>query len=538
MDPAELDVFPRLGWIEAPSPITPLPDVATQLGLAYLGVKRDDQIGPLHGGTKVRKLDYLLAQSHFRDRRRWIACGAIGSGQLVALTAAAAELDHELEAYVFWEPISDSVLENLAYIASGAAEMHFVDSRLALATRHPKVMLSEVLGRDAVDGDDALVPLGATNDHGMLGMVRAALELREQIDAGELPAPDEIVIACGTGGAAAGLAVGLALTGIRCQVRAVSAVERAFSPASHLRHLQRDLVTLLRDHDISDAAKVEPAVIPIERGAVGPGYGHTTEASIDACARAADHGVRLEPIYSGKAFGALLARDWPEGRKVLFWNTVHGGALPEVADWRAKLPRPLAERLAHPEARRIRRRRMIALSVAGLGALTVVRATGYPAPSRPPAALFDWELHVLQRAAEVLLHPYATPEELALVPERVDRYVLSMPSWTRQELHGAFLVLEHGTTSFGISLWRFSECDLETRRRHLERLSGMGGLMQQIVRGMRELCMLGYYQQRTTWPGIGYGGPLVDARREDRQPWPRYEAMRAPAGVQPKGVAP
>jgi len=536
MDPKELAVFPRLGWIDDTSPVTPLPDVATTLGLDYLGVKRDDLCQALYGGTKIRKLDYLLALPRFRDRRRWIACGAIGSGQLVAVAAAAAELGHELSAYVFWEPISEGVLDNLAFIADGATEIHFVHSRLALATRHPKVMLSELLGRDAVGADDALIPLGATSPHGMLGMVRAALELRDQIQNGELPTPDEIVIAYGTGGAAAGLSVGLALAGLPTKVRAVAAVERALSPASHLRQLQRDLLALLRDSDVPGSSDASPMRIAVERGAVGPGYGHVTDAALDACERAAEHGVPLEPVYTGKAFGALLARDWPEGQRVLFWNTRHRGSLPKSENWKQKLPHALAERLAHPEARRVGRRRMLALSAAGLGGAALIRTSGYPAVAWRRRALFEWEAQVLRSAAEVLLRPFATLDELERLPRLVDRYVASLPSWTRRELHGAFVVLEHGTTPLGIGLSRFSDSSLQARERHFARLVAVGGLMPQVVRAMRELCMLGYYQQEGTWVGIGYTGPLVPASVADRPDWPTYEGLRAPAGAMPKSA--
>jgi D-cysteine desulfhydrase len=109
---AELEAIPRLGWVAEPSAVTPLRELAQRLNVAYLGVKRDDLIGPLFGGTKVRKLDYLLATSRFADAPAWASMGAIGSGQLVATTAAAAELGKKLHAHMFLEPISAGVLDN------------------------------------------------------------------------------------------------------------------------------------------------------------------------------------------------------------------------------------------------------------------------------------------------------------------------------------------------------------------------------------------------------------------------------------------
>lgn len=81
--------------------MTPLPLLAAELGLAWLGVKRDDQLDALSGGSKPRKLDYLLAAPPFADAPSWAAVGAIGSGNLVALTGAAAVLGRRLDAHVF-----------------------------------------------------------------------------------------------------------------------------------------------------------------------------------------------------------------------------------------------------------------------------------------------------------------------------------------------------------------------------------------------------------------------------------------------------
>ncbi|XYH95018.1 hypothetical protein ACMHYB_45525 [Sorangium sp. So ce1128] len=66
-----IDRIPRLGWVGAPSPVAALPRLASALGLDFLGVKRDDLCEPVHGGMKMRKLDYVLAAPpRCRPRRR------------------------------------------------------------------------------------------------------------------------------------------------------------------------------------------------------------------------------------------------------------------------------------------------------------------------------------------------------------------------------------------------------------------------------------------------------------------------------------
>ena len=69
----DLDVIPRRGWLREPAPVTPLPRLAAELGLDFVGVKRDDLCPALHGGSKPRKLDYLLAAPRFADAGSWAA---------------------------------------------------------------------------------------------------------------------------------------------------------------------------------------------------------------------------------------------------------------------------------------------------------------------------------------------------------------------------------------------------------------------------------------------------------------------------------
>ena len=84
-----------------------------ELALRSLWVKRDDLCPALLGGTKVRKLDHLLAEPRFATADGWISVGSIGSGHLSALASAAGALKQRLDVITFWQPPSDRVLEDL-----------------------------------------------------------------------------------------------------------------------------------------------------------------------------------------------------------------------------------------------------------------------------------------------------------------------------------------------------------------------------------------------------------------------------------------
>ena len=65
----KLEAFPRVSLATYPTPLEQLPNLSKQLG-REIYVKRDDSIGPAMGGSKTRKLEYLIADARQRGMRR------------------------------------------------------------------------------------------------------------------------------------------------------------------------------------------------------------------------------------------------------------------------------------------------------------------------------------------------------------------------------------------------------------------------------------------------------------------------------------
>lgn len=322
--------LPRVGLCLTPSPVTALPELAAELGFKSLHVKRDDLLPALFGGTKVRKLDFLLASEPYAKAQRLAGIGAIGSGLMVALTAACEQLRKPLDAHLFLEEIDAHVLDNLAFIASRADRLFYYRSRAALALASPGLFTGSHFRGAAV------VPPGATNAAGIVGAVAGGLELAEQAAAGVLPMPQKIFVALGSAGTAVGLSVGLALAGARAEIVAVTAIEKPFSREAMLQRLTRDVLAWLTKHGVAGTAALTPLPIRIDRSALGRGYGAPTASSIGACERLRAHGVHLESVYSGKAMAALLKGGARED--VLFWQTNRGAAPFADRAWRERLP--------------------------------------------------------------------------------------------------------------------------------------------------------------------------------------------------------
>ena len=519
--------LPRLGWVSGPSPVRRLERAQLALGLDWLGAKRDDLLEGLCGGTKVRKLDTLLATAPYRDAASWSCLGAIGSGNLATVVSAATALSRHVDAHLVWEPISRGVLENLAVTASGPSALRFHESYLSLVVSQRRL----VLGRSSADR--AVIARGATQPAGLIGVVLGALELGQQIVEGELPQPDHVVVPYGTGGVAAGLAVALALSGLDTKVTAVSVVPRLASTRWMFRRVVSRLVGHLRRGGLHVAGDPS-ARVDLVRGFVGPGYGWSTPASVEACDRFAD--LPLEEVYSGKAMAALLelASGW-RGQRVLFWVTPHRRDLPSNRSWRGRLPVGLRARLDGARRPGPTRRRLL-IGGAALAGLSGVRLGGYRSiPGVEGRVLAPWEASVVAAVVPVLIPDEPggplplgpTPEEVAA---NVDRYLQGMAPHSLMEIHGLFALIEHGT-GLGCGALRFTRSSAAVQERTLLWLATLNTLSRQAYRGIRDLCLLGWYQDPRTWGPLGYEGPLVEGTGRSDE----YGRLVAPAGL-PSGL--
>ncbi len=539
-----LDGLPRLGWAAEPTPIQAMPELAAELGIGWLGCKRDDLTKPGSGGTKTRKLDFLLASPPWRDAPKWISVGAIGSGHLVACTAAATRLGRQLEAHLFWEPMSAGVLDNLAYTASGPTTLIYHSSRIALALRRPGVLTALHMAGVPV------IPPGGTTPVAMLGLVRAGLELAGQVHRGELPEPQRVYVSLGSGGTAVGLAVGLALGGLRTVVHAVAAVERALATRTRLRRQMHGLLEYLREIGLPELADVEPNAVVINYSQVGPGYGRASGSSLDAVGVLKRQGIGLEPIYTGKAMAALLvdaeiARR--ENRPMdawLFWNTVRRPEPMQVVDgWRTRLPPALIARLQQVEGvsgsvralHRSRRWFLLGSLATVAGATALVRMSGYPTlPHWHGKEFTAAEAHILAAAASALLAGAPLPENRTAIAEPLDRYVAALPPKLRTEIHALIWLVEQASTPLGAELHRMSELPLATRSAYLSGMLQRRGIAGDAARGLRDLVVLGYYALPMAWSSIGFSGPLVPDTPRPRRAI--YAQLVAPAGRLPVGM--
>jgi D-cysteine desulfhydrase len=326
--------LPRVPICRLPTPVERAAALERSAATGPLYVKRDDATAPLYGGNKARKLEWLLGRARASGRTRVLTFGALGTnhGFATALYAARAGLSCDL--VLVDQPVDERVRRRLRQFKAAGAEIHYGGSpagaalrALRLLARHPRA---------------SVISTGGSHPVGVVGFVDAGLELAEQVQRGELPEPERLYVALGTGGSVAGLAVGLAISGLRTRVIGVLVTDRGTlepSPA-RVRRLARRTAALLARRGARPVPRRLELGLEVDAGYRGAGYGHPTPAGIEAVQRAADEaGLRLETTYTGKALAALLARESGRRAPVVFWNT-YAGADPELElpDWRA-LPR-------------------------------------------------------------------------------------------------------------------------------------------------------------------------------------------------------
>ncbi|HUG39294.1 MAG TPA: pyridoxal-phosphate dependent enzyme [Longimicrobiales bacterium] len=310
----------RIPWTplgEWPTPVARVGDVPAWLA-GELWVKRDDRTSPLYGGNKVRKLEYLLADARASGSRRLITTGVVGSHHALATSVHGRRAGFPTTLVVFPQPMTEHARQIAALNEAWADEV----CRCGSFATQPFVEAA-VRWRRRKDAPYA-IPGGGSSPLGALGYVSGALELAEQVRAGELPRPDVVWVAAGTLGTVAGLAIGAAMTDLTDRIVGVRIVPGAIANDLVLGRLLERAVKILRAAGIpAPDPRLAMDRVALAGGFLGPGYGHPTEAGAAATEWFAARGLALDPSYTAKTAAALLEglRAEPRARH-LYWHTL------------------------------------------------------------------------------------------------------------------------------------------------------------------------------------------------------------------------
>jgi len=289
-----------------PAPLEAHPALAHALGLQALWLKRED----LTGGNKVRGLEFLLAGAP--PRSVFVTIGATGSSHCLATARCARTQGYRTAIATFPQPETDA---SRAVAATTAATANLVVRASSLVMLPWAVLRAWRAAHHLGRGTPHWIPGGGADPRAVIGHFLAALELGSQLDA----PPDTIVVPLGTGGTAAGIALGVSWLGWSTEVVAVRVAPWLVANRWRTVRLARKTAALIRRDGIELGVPRSPIRVRVVE-AMGKGYGHPTPEGERARALAAEHNLRLDPTYGAKAFSFLQRAD-VNVQRVVFWHT-------------------------------------------------------------------------------------------------------------------------------------------------------------------------------------------------------------------------
>lgn len=305
-----------------PTPLQELPRLTHALKGPRLLIKRDDQTGLALGGNKTRKLEYLFGDALKQDIDTIITAGAIQSNHCRQTAAAAAQMGLRCDLLLngkyprLFE--GNVLLDNLL-----GAHIHWKGEE------GEPTSLEELAAKVIIAGHKPyLIPYGGSNTFGALGYVNAMAELMEQQKAISHPITHIVFASC-SGATHVGLVLGAKLFGFSGKIIGISVdydeskktqFQKELVELANATSKKLGLDTLFKNEDFNvnyDYAKGYAIVGELERNA------------IQLLAR--QEGILLDPVYSGRAFGAKLDMikkgTFSKEETVLFWHTGGSPAL-------------------------------------------------------------------------------------------------------------------------------------------------------------------------------------------------------------------
>src|SRR5689334_19394588 len=252
-------------------------------------------------GNKVRKLEWIIPEAKRRGTRTLFTVGGIGTHWGLACALYGAEHGLRTVLGLVDQPVDDHVRQQLARLEASGAELHRYRSPRQLRLAAPWLIASNLRGGRL----PWYLPAGGSNAVGSLGYVETALEIAAQVEAGELPEPATVVTAVGSGGTAAGLALGLRIAGLESRVLGVVVNDAFALDAPVLAALAGRTAKLLGERGAGSLPKIAADDLTTSDDWLGRTYGDPTPASTAMVARAASFGLELEPVYTGKSLAAV-----------------------------------------------------------------------------------------------------------------------------------------------------------------------------------------------------------------------------------------
>jgi D-cysteine desulfhydrase len=291
----------RISLAQLPTPLVRLQRLENAIGEGQIWMKRDDLTGLEVSGNKVRKLEYVAAAALAEGCDTLVTEGTPQSNHCRATAAVCAKLGLRSHLLLRPEPPDGPPAGNHLLDALFGAEVSTYSLERYEAERD-QIIAGVLRDLEAAGRKPRFTPAGSSEPLGCWGYIRAAAELADQLHRAGVGECD-IVVPISSGGTYAGMLLGQWIHQLAHWT--VWAVPVSDDVAFHTR----EIGGLCRSAIAEFGWPIEfhDENLRLIDGYVGEGYAIPYQAAIDAIQLLARvEGIVLDPVYTGKAFCALL----------------------------------------------------------------------------------------------------------------------------------------------------------------------------------------------------------------------------------------
>ena len=313
----------KIEILHLPTPLEHLENVSKDLGID-VWCKRDDLTNLATGGNKLRKLEYFLKDALDQGATMLITEGGAQTNH-GRLTAAVASKYGLRSAIITADEYPGEISANLLLDGMLGCDVHFV--------KDMESGRQKVIDKYTAEGEKVYyVPMGGSNELGILGYAECAMELDKQ--AREAGIPEAVIyVTIGSMATYVGLLIGLKECGSKLRLVGVNVLpygEAGREDEELLKALEgycekinkfygRDF-GITRDDFIFTTAYIHGA------------YNNAVEEVRDVLYYLArKEAIIIDPCYTGKTFEAIVdgakSGAIPKGSDVIF---MHTGGLPGI----------------------------------------------------------------------------------------------------------------------------------------------------------------------------------------------------------------
>lgn len=258
-------------------------------------MKRDDFTGVELSGNKVRKLEYLLYQAKKEKANYIFTCGGEQSNHSRATAIAAASYGMKSKLFL-WGKEKKYHDGNLFLDNVIGAEIKFLSKE---EYSNVNALMNEEKEKYEKQRKKVfIVPEGGSSPLGIVGYIEFMNELSRQISKNNL---NGILIACGSGGTAAGLLIGSYLHNFDIKIYVVNVLYPSAPIRERILNLAYSAISKM-----NLKIKLNEKSLEVLEGYSLEGYKKISNDKLDLIKRfAKSTGIILDPTYTGKAFKAF-----------------------------------------------------------------------------------------------------------------------------------------------------------------------------------------------------------------------------------------